>query len=396
MRIINNHGQEITVPKDKELIVRQYISSGNHDMVTNLFSGTDQKMDGGPMDMQDGGKLDRLIYNKEEIKKADPITTGIKKTMDADWNRYAKLDSTYNSIVSGSPYDVKDTSAFTVKDIENGKPGIRNGAKVNKQILADMSKAAAKEGLPLMTALETGMRETGLGSDTGYSKKNPFYSQGLSPENIMQGWNARTVKGMPDSYDQYLLKNNLVPKDMVLKDKEGYKVNNMGNNKEYLKNLDKYEKYLSSFKADPALKEPFRKEMRFLKDNTGQKYNSGEKDRMTKLERERKVIMNNPQLYNYADSVYNSVKALGGGLDKLPNTGRILDRTSTGGNMKDKDDNSENIVTQYNGGGTHEQNSNGGIQIGGKAKVEDGEVRFDDPDDKSSYVFSNRIPYNRK
>jgi hypothetical protein len=49
--------------------------------------------------------------------------------------------------------------------------------------------------------------------------------------------------------------------------------------------------------------------------------------------------------------------------------------------------NDKQIVTQYSGGGTHQQNPNGGIPIG-KAKVEEGEVRVDF--DNGSYIFSNR------
>ena len=42
-------------------------------------------------------------------------------------------------------------------------------------------------------------------------------------------------------------------------------------------------------------------------------------------------------------------------------------------------------LTQYNGGGTHEENPNGGIDIGQGAQVEDKETRWED------YVFSERI-----
>lgn len=41
--------------------------------------------------------------------------------------------------------------------------------------------------------------------------------------------------------------------------------------------------------------------------------------------------------------------------------------------------------TIYGGGGTHEQNPNGGIPVGGNALVEEGEVRHGD------YIFSNRL-----
>lgn len=52
-----------------------------------------------------------------------------------------------------------------------------------------------------------------------------------------------------------------------------------------------------------------------------------------------------------------------------------------------------NILTEYKGGGTHAENPRGGIPVGDKARVEEGEFRFTDPDTGESYIFSNRIPY---
>lgn len=58
-------------------------------------------------------------------------------------------------------------------------------------------------------------------------------------------------------------------------------------------------------------------------------------------------------------------------------------------------------MTNYNGGGTHEQNPMGGIPVdqfgnpslNASALVEQGEVGYKLPNDKSGYVFSNRIKY---
>jgi hypothetical protein len=47
-------------------------------------------------------------------------------------------------------------------------------------------------------------------------------------------------------------------------------------------------------------------------------------------------------------------------------------------------------LTEYNAGGTHEQNPNGGIPIGGNASVEEGETRDKD------YIFSDRLKVNKK
>jgi hypothetical protein len=92
---------------------------------------------------------------------------------------------------------------------------------------------------------------------------------------------------------------------------------------------------------------------------------------------------------NYFNQSQN--KAFGGSVPAAVGTGRILDVTNKGGSNTNGTDNSENILTEYKGGGTHEQNKYGGIQVGGKAKVEEGEFRFDDPDSGEAYVFSNRF-----
>lgn len=57
---------------------------------------------------------------------------------------------------------------------------------------------------------------------------------------------------------------------------------------------------------------------------------------------------------------------------------------AAGGNIGD-------VLTEYKGGGTHEENPYGGIPVGGKARVEEGEYRFTDPDSGESYIFSNRF-----
>jgi hypothetical protein len=86
------------------------------------------------------------------------------------------------------------------------------------------------------------------------------------------------------------------------------------------------------------------------------------------------------------------VKAMGGSVPEAVGTGRIMDKTNNQGSNKNGINmNKERILTEYSTGGTHETNKYGGIQIGGKAKVEEGEFRFDDPDSGESYVFSNRF-----
>ncbi len=48
-------------------------------------------------------------------------------------------------------------------------------------------------------------------------------------------------------------------------------------------------------------------------------------------------------------------------------------------------------LTEYQGGGTHEENKYGGIPIGGPKRVEEGEFKFKDPDSGEEYIFSNRF-----
>jgi hypothetical protein len=355
------HGKPIT---DRQ---RKYFNAIANGWVPN-------KMGGGPMDFPNGGFIGAGI-GMNELKK-DPIVKNMEKTS----NRYDEVMSKYGNLshsITGDMVPITNKSSFIIKDIENGKPGIRNSGKVNKEVLAAISRAAAKKKVPLMTALETGMRETGLGSHNDSVNKIGAYH----PSDIMQNG---TDVGLPDSFDQYLLKNNLVDKKDVKKNNYGMQVSNPY---KYNQHIDSYDKYLSSYKNPYAGGSPFEREMDVLSKQSGQAYNPGEANRVEKLKRERQVIMNNPQLYNYADSVYNSNMALGGIVNKLPSTGGIQDKTSSG-SMKDDINNNDRVFTEYKGGGTHEQNSYGGIPIGGKAKVEENEVRVNFPD--GDYIFSDR------
>lgn len=52
--------------------------------------------------------------------------------------------------------------------------------------------------------------------------------------------------------------------------------------------------------------------------------------------------------------------------------------------------NDQKVMTEYKGGGTHSENPLGGIPIGQKAKVEEGEERYTDSKSGESYIFSAR------
>jgi hypothetical protein len=91
---------------------------------------------------------------------------------------------------------------------------------------------------------------------------------------------------------------------------------------------------------------------------------------------------------NFAKNASKWKHALGGKLDNIPDLSFFPD----GGFMNSLE--GDSMLTEYKGGGTHEENSYGGIPVGGKARVEEGEIRvnFDDGD----YIFSARIPYNKR
>ena len=60
-----------------------------------------------------------------------------------------------------------------------------------------------------------------------------------------------------------------------------------------------------------------------------------------------------------------------------------------GGHMPNSYDQNLDFITNYEAGGKHEQNPHGGIPIGKKARVEQGEVRVDFPN--GSYIFSDKF-----
>lgn len=102
-----------------------------------------------------------------------------------------------------------------------------------------------------------------------------------------------------------------------------------------------------------------------------------------------------PQANTYTDPSQMSIYGQGGLMDNVIGTGYIGDRTTTGSNKNGGIDVNQNPFTAYKGGGSHSENSLGGIPVG-KSKVEDGEVRFDDSESGQSYIFSNRLIYKEK
>lgn len=270
--------------------------------------------------------LDATVQGNKQVKQKDPITEGIEKysilkekelaTYDSLYSESGKIYGEYIDKVMNTFGTIEDYSHFKVKDIkETGEVGLRHGAIVNKTIVADLAKAAAKEDVPLMDALSTAMRETGIGSYMN-TPFDPKQSSWYDPREIMQAWSAsENVKGAPMEYEKFILKKGLVPKESVLKSNSGYYVDwekfvGKEDTRSMYKHADKYYDYIKSFKFDESLTEPFRKEMRYLKQYPGQAYNAGEKERSDRLEYDKNVIYKNQDLYTFADSVYNSTKQI--------------------------------------------------------------------------------------
>jgi len=115
-------------------------------------------------------------------------------------------------------------------------------------------------------------------------------------------------------------------------------------------------------------------------ENKGKFTSWAKKHGMSVKEAARKVMANkenySPTIVKRANFAKNFAHANGG----------IISSTGIGESPLD-------FLTEYKNGGTHETNPYGGIPVGQKARVEEGEYRFDD--EGESYIFSNRLPYTK-
>jgi hypothetical protein len=95
------------------------------------------------------------------------------------------------------------------------------------------------------------------------------------------------------------------------------------------------------------------------------------------------------RIVNLRDSVLKTNPSIRNLVEQKANGGYFGNAYSVSGSIGSVPSMSNPLpFTAYKGGGTHEQNPNGGIPVGGKAKVEEGEVRVDFPE--GSYIFSAR------
>lgn len=245
-------------------------------------------------------------------------TTIVPPVMDKVRQERIRLNNidTENSLALGklqrqvdtSRTPIKDKSFFTISDPEGGKLG-RGGTKVNKTVLSDLAIAAAQEGVPLIEALTTAMRETGIGGST-YKYGGGVTTGGVdervySPNMIMNAHSATSLTGIPQSFEKYRLSKGLVDKKFVETDKSGVHIKFDEPQDEKDKHLEQYSNYLKVFKPDLSLAKPFVAEMRVMKNQPGQKYNSREPNRQKYLDRDMEVILKNNEMYMYAKSVYD-------------------------------------------------------------------------------------------
>jgi TP901 family phage tail tape measure protein len=236
---------------------------------------------------------------------ADPIVQNMTKEK-ASWDTYMGARETYTQTIEevNKPIQIDPSQYFKVVDLEGNKAGLRHGAIVYKDILADLAKAAAIKNVPLVDALTTAMRESGI----GYNVLGKGAIEYI-PKEVMQAKDTDTMKGMPLDWDHFRMEYNLVDHKYVEKGKGGWNINNEPYKETYpaiLKYSAKYAEYLKSFEIDPSFYEPFLKEMQFLKEHIGQRYNQFEKEREDRLAKDREVVLKNLDMYNFADSVYKA------------------------------------------------------------------------------------------
>lgn len=225
-------------------------------------------------------------------------------------NLYNSNTNTYYNKTKRRSYTISDTEFFNITDIANGKPGIRHGGKINRQIVSELSAAAAAEGVDLDTALSTAMRESGIGNVQNIDS-NIIYDKGssYSPMAIMQAWDADTgIKGLPMDYQAYRLKHGLVKPEHIQKESGGWFISYEDKDTLNESYINKYKAYIDEFEVDKDLAEPFRIQMRYLKSHQGQKYNPGEKERTGRLAKDLDVIKSNTDLYDYAKTEYDKAK----------------------------------------------------------------------------------------
>tara|TARA_R110002126_G_scaffold47605_6_gene133381 strand:- start:1069 stop:3126 length:2058 start_codon:yes stop_codon:yes gene_type:complete len=90
-----------------------------------------------------------------------------------------------------------------------------------------------------------------------------------------------------------------------------------------------------------------------------------------------------------------------GGLTGLEGFGQQMNMQGLGASFKygGRKQMAAGGLTEFQGGGTHEENPNGGIPFGGDASVEDGETAMDMPSDNgdmSKFVFSKQLKEGKK
>lgn len=223
----------------------------------------------------------------------------LAKKADYDNNIQARAnDQLYRKMITPADNLVpiqKDSILNLSHKNSDGSVGIRHGSKIQSEIVQGIAKKAFKYNVPLEEALAIGLRESNL--QEGADNKN------YDPMTLYQSWSSIYDSRLPLRNVEHAIKNNLIPKDKIFITKYGYEASLK--DVETPGNVKAYSDYLNNFQfEDSTVFEPFDKEMKFLSENMGQKYNSREKERSSRMNVEREALRQNPDFMNYARKFY--------------------------------------------------------------------------------------------
>ena len=179
-----------------------------------------------------------------------------------------------------------------LQDKENN---IRHNTPVSKKVIDLALNASDKTGLNITDGLTLFLRENGFeGSSTSTMAQN---WSGESPNNI-------SIFNFWQSSPKWKKK---IQKRNTITDKNGTILNlETLSSKELIEYYTDYNKYQDATSVKNEI--PFENEFNFLKKVGIQGYNSREKDRKFKWDRDKKIILNNKELMDYISTKKKSVK----------------------------------------------------------------------------------------
>lgn len=288
-----------------------------------------------------GGKI-KTNPHKGTLSK--PINVA-PSDMDVDYNPYEVYNNIYKQALKKQEkmsimpdfYLPDNNRKFILKDtLPNGKPGIRNNSSISSEVVKQIAKKSNKYSIPIEDALAVGLRESNLMSGDLSLTKGTYavpdenltdkkYRKAYDPIILYSGWGTYNDDRFPKTFDRYIIDNNKISSKDVITTKYGTSYKNVDTNTDAglqwgtssllsdpakdSKLIQDYANYINNFIIqDKSVFDPFDKEMRFLSRNMGQRYNSKEKNRMAKLNREKQVLNQNPEFMEYAKAYYTNPK----------------------------------------------------------------------------------------